>query len=178
MMVRAEGLRIELLESEAGTFFDGGSSTSSANGKQLLVALAHEIARWRTKSLPKGTAIPDPRGKRQLRQWGALARSRQLRSPLDAAERLERYRSCRCAVMQSCAGTSLQSGGPVEPANLPDCPIFIKGKRRRPLATASRPANCCSRKKSPARHSRVYPQCSCHPRCPQRLPASHAHSLR
>ena len=61
MMVTAAGLRIELLESEAGTFFDGGSSTPSATGKQLLVALAHEMGPLANKISIEGTPIPDPR---------------------------------------------------------------------------------------------------------------------
>jgi chemotaxis protein MotB len=43
MTVTAEGLRIELLESEAGTFFDSGSAKPSENGKELLVKLAQEL---------------------------------------------------------------------------------------------------------------------------------------
>jgi len=41
--VTAEGLRIELLESAAGTFFDSGSSHPNASGKELLVMLAQEL---------------------------------------------------------------------------------------------------------------------------------------
>ncbi len=41
--VTPEGLRIELLESAAGTFFDSGSSQLNASGKELLVMLAQEL---------------------------------------------------------------------------------------------------------------------------------------
>jgi chemotaxis protein MotB len=41
--VTAEGLRIELLESAAGTFFDSGSSRLNDSGKELLVMLAQEL---------------------------------------------------------------------------------------------------------------------------------------
>src|SRR5581483_2555561 len=41
--VTAEGLRIELLESAAGTFFDSGSSQLNQSGKDLLVMLAEEL---------------------------------------------------------------------------------------------------------------------------------------
>jgi chemotaxis protein MotB len=43
MTVTAEGLRVELLESASGTFFDSGKSTPNASGRELLVMLAHEL---------------------------------------------------------------------------------------------------------------------------------------
>jgi chemotaxis protein MotB len=43
MTVTAEGLRIELLESEKGTFFDSGSSTLNQSGQELLTLLAAEL---------------------------------------------------------------------------------------------------------------------------------------
>ena len=44
MTVTAEGLRIELLETESGTFFESGSPTPSPNGRELLIALANELS--------------------------------------------------------------------------------------------------------------------------------------
>lgn len=45
MTVTAEGLRIELLETENGTFFDNGSPEPTPKGKELLTALAVEIGK-------------------------------------------------------------------------------------------------------------------------------------
>lgn len=45
MTVTAEGLRIELIESEKGTFFDSGSATLNNSGKELLSLLAGELAK-------------------------------------------------------------------------------------------------------------------------------------
>jgi len=45
MTVTAEGLRIELLETEKGTFFDLGSPTPTQDGKELLGILAREIGK-------------------------------------------------------------------------------------------------------------------------------------
>jgi chemotaxis protein MotB len=45
MTVTAEGLRIELIESEKGTFFDTGNARPSESGKELLTALAQEIGK-------------------------------------------------------------------------------------------------------------------------------------
>jgi chemotaxis protein MotB len=52
MTVTAEGLRVELLESASNTFFDSGKSTPNANGKELLLMLAHELG-----SLPNKISI-------------------------------------------------------------------------------------------------------------------------
>jgi chemotaxis protein MotB len=49
MTVTAEGLRIELMESEAGTFFESGSPAPSPNGRELLIALAHELGKLPNK---------------------------------------------------------------------------------------------------------------------------------
>jgi chemotaxis protein MotB len=43
MTVTAEGLRVELLESSKGTFFDQGSSQPTSKGKELLMMLAKEL---------------------------------------------------------------------------------------------------------------------------------------
>jgi chemotaxis protein MotB len=45
MTVTAEGLRIELLENEKGTFFPSGISQPSEEGKQILVLLANQISK-------------------------------------------------------------------------------------------------------------------------------------
>ena len=45
MTVTAEGLRIELMESEKGTFFASGVAQPSDDGKQILVMLAQELAK-------------------------------------------------------------------------------------------------------------------------------------
>ncbi len=43
MTVTAEGLRIELLETAAGTFFPSGDSTPTPGGRELLIKLAEEL---------------------------------------------------------------------------------------------------------------------------------------
>ncbi len=45
MTVTAEGLRVELLETEKGTFFDSGSPRPNDNGKELLTLLAQELGK-------------------------------------------------------------------------------------------------------------------------------------
>jgi chemotaxis protein MotB len=45
MTVTAEGLRIELMESEAGMFFESGSPAPTKNGREMLVALSQELGK-------------------------------------------------------------------------------------------------------------------------------------
>jgi chemotaxis protein MotB len=52
MTVTAEGLRIEMLESKTGTFFDTGKPEPNANGRELLIMLAQQL-----KGLPNKIAL-------------------------------------------------------------------------------------------------------------------------
>lgn len=52
MTVTSEGLRIELLESATSTFFNSGNSDPTADGKEILNLLAHELG-----GLPNRIAI-------------------------------------------------------------------------------------------------------------------------
>jgi chemotaxis protein MotB len=49
MTVTNEGLRIELMESAAGTFFDSGSPKPSTDGQDILGTLAEELGRLPNK---------------------------------------------------------------------------------------------------------------------------------
>jgi chemotaxis protein MotB len=49
MTVTAEGLRIELMETEKGTFFDLGSRVPNQNGTALIVTLAEELGHFPNK---------------------------------------------------------------------------------------------------------------------------------
>jgi len=52
MTVTGEGLRIELMESEQGSFFQTGSGTPSPSGREFLIELAQELG-----GLPNGIVI-------------------------------------------------------------------------------------------------------------------------
>lgn len=60
MTVTGEGLRIELLETEKGMFFDSGSSKPSAFGQDLLMRLAQELAKLPNKMLLEGHTDATP----------------------------------------------------------------------------------------------------------------------
>jgi chemotaxis protein MotB len=70
MTVTAEGLRIELLESDKGTFFDSGSSGLNASGQELLALLAVELGKVPNHVSVEGHTDAKPfTGKRSYRNW-------------------------------------------------------------------------------------------------------------
>ena len=58
--VTGEGLRIELLETERGMFFDSGSPKPSKNGEELLVTLARELGKLENQVLLEGHTDAKP----------------------------------------------------------------------------------------------------------------------
>ena len=60
MTVTSEGLRIELTESAAGTFFDSGSPKLNADGYELLIALAQELGNLPNKLSIEGHTDSKP----------------------------------------------------------------------------------------------------------------------
>ena len=78
MTVTAEGLRIELLESDVGTFFDSGQTGSERRRPDLLVTLAEELGRLPNRVLDRGPhRCETVCHERRLRKLGALVRPRQ-----------------------------------------------------------------------------------------------------
>ncbi len=60
MTVTAEGLRIELLETESGTFFESGKPKPSESGTELLVHLAEELGKLPNKISIEGHTDSKP----------------------------------------------------------------------------------------------------------------------
>jgi chemotaxis protein MotB len=70
MTVTSDGLRIELLETESGTFFDLGSPEPNANGKELLLLLAQELGKLPNQVSVEGHTDSKPySGKREYSNW-------------------------------------------------------------------------------------------------------------
>jgi chemotaxis protein MotB len=70
MTVTAEGLRIELMESETGTFFESGSPAPSASGRDFLIALAAELGKLPNKISIEGHTDSKPfAGKSNYGNW-------------------------------------------------------------------------------------------------------------
>jgi chemotaxis protein MotB len=60
MTVTNEGLRIELMESASGTFFDSGSPKLNTDGHELLIALAQELSKLPNKLSIEGHTDSKP----------------------------------------------------------------------------------------------------------------------
>jgi chemotaxis protein MotB len=70
MTVTGEGLRIELLESASGTFFQSGSPQLNKDGKELLVLLAVELGKLPNKLSIEGHTDSIPyAGAREYGNW-------------------------------------------------------------------------------------------------------------
>ena len=70
MTVTAEGLRIELLESEKGTFFDSGSSTLNETGREMVALLASELGKVPNRVSVEGHTDSKPfTGKSSYSNW-------------------------------------------------------------------------------------------------------------
>lgn len=70
MTVTSEGLRIELMETESGTFFDSGSAAPTGNGKELLRMLAQELGKLPNKVSIEGHTDSKPyAGKSDYGNW-------------------------------------------------------------------------------------------------------------
>jgi chemotaxis protein MotB len=70
MTVTAEGLRIELIESEKGTFFESGSAVVNKNGQELLGVLAAELGKVPNHISVEGHTDAKPfAGKNSYSNW-------------------------------------------------------------------------------------------------------------
>ena len=70
MTVTNEGLRIELMESASGTFFDSGSPKLNADGHELLIALSQELSKLPNKLSIEGHTDSKPYvGKGNYSNW-------------------------------------------------------------------------------------------------------------
>lgn len=69
MTVTAEGLRIEMLETETGTFFDLGDTRPNDSGKELLTALAIELSKLPNRVSIEGHTDSRPYGSSTYSNW-------------------------------------------------------------------------------------------------------------
>lgn len=86
MTITSEGLRIELSESETGTFFDSGSTQPTPRGREVLALLANELGKLPNKIYIEGhtDAKPFSRGA-NLTNWElSTARANQSRQLMQA----------------------------------------------------------------------------------------------
>jgi chemotaxis protein MotB len=67
--VTNEGLRVELLENQKGTFFDIGNAKPSGDGKQLLSLMAEQIGKLPNKVSIEGHTDSKPYGRPDYSNW-------------------------------------------------------------------------------------------------------------
>ena len=129
--VTAEGLRIELLESEGGTFFDSGSAALNKSGQELLALLAAELGEVPNHISVEGHTDAKPfTGKGSYSNWELSA---------DRANAARRYaaigigRRSGLASAGLCGSAPAQRkgpAGPVEPADFDHRAVHQQQHRR------------------------------------------------
>ena len=116
MTVTTEGLRIELLESEKGTFFDSGSPTLNKSGQEIVALLAVELAKVPNHISVEGHTDAKPfTGKSSYSNWELSA------DRANAARRLMQesgLRSDQVSQVRGFADQRLRNvKDPLDPAN-------------------------------------------------------------
>lgn len=125
MTITPEGLRIELLESAMGTFFQSGVAAPTDSGKDILVKPAQELGKLPNRVSIEGHTDSKPFCRaRQLRQLGTIHRPRQYGPPADAGQWHRRAagnpgaRLCRSAFAEA-----FGPHRPTQPRDLSDRPV-------------------------------------------------------
>jgi chemotaxis protein MotB len=116
MTVTSEGLRIELLESEKGTFFDSGSSTLNKSGQEVATLLAAELGKAPNRLSIEGHTDAKPfTGKRSYSNWELSA------DRANAARRLMQQSGLRADQVSQVRGFADQrlrnAKDPLDPSN-------------------------------------------------------------
>ncbi len=116
MTVTNEGLRIELTETEAGTFFDSGSPKISADGGGMLVLLAQELGKLPNKLALEGHTDSKPYAEGSNYGNWELSSDR-----ANAARRLMQHEGIRADQITQVRGFADQRlrnpGDPLDPSN-------------------------------------------------------------
>jgi chemotaxis protein MotB len=116
MTVTAEGLRIELLETEAGTFFDSGQPELNSSGKDLLATLAAELGKLPNKVSIEGHTDSKPySGNSNYSNWELSVdranSARRLMRPMECAR--TRFRKYAATPISNCAGSPIPKIRPI-----------------------------------------------------------------
>jgi len=116
--ITPEGLRIELLESETGTFFELGQPEPNGNGKELLAVLAQELGKLPNHLLIEGhTDSKAYTGRREYGNWELSA------DRANAARRLLQHNGVRADQVSQVRGYADQV------LRKPDEPLAASNRR-------------------------------------------------
>lgn len=116
MTVTSEGLRIELSESAAGTFFDSGKAKLNSDGRELLITLAQELGKLPNKISIEGHTDSNPySGSASYSNWELSA------DRANAARRLMQENGVRADQVTQVRGFADQRlrkpNAPLDPSN-------------------------------------------------------------
>jgi len=116
LTVTSEGLRIELLESEKGTFFESGQPEPNANGRELLMTIAEELGKVPNKISIEGHTDSQPfAGRANYTNWELSA------DRANASRRLMQLHGLRADQVAQVRGFADQeprnAKDPADPAN-------------------------------------------------------------
>ena len=145
MTVTNEGLRIELTESAAGTFFDSGSPKISEDGGALLVMLAQELGKLPNKLAIEGHTDSKPYSEGSNYGNWELSSDR-----ANAARRLMQENGIRQDQVTQVRGFADQrlrnTANPMDPANRRISLIvqYLNKKKSEPSATENKPGEAKS----------------------------------
>jgi chemotaxis protein MotB len=116
MTVTNEGLRIELTETAAGAFFDSGSAKISADGAEILIALAGELGK-----LPNTLAMEGHTDSKQYPEGSTYGNWELSSDRANAARRLMTQHGIRQDQVTQVRGFADQrlrkKGAPLDPSN-------------------------------------------------------------
>ncbi len=91
LTVTAEGLRIEMLESRSGTFFESGQTDPNGNGRELLITIAEQLGKIPNKVSIEGHTDSQPfAGRANYTNWELSADRANASRRLMQAARLAR----------------------------------------------------------------------------------------
>ncbi len=116
MTISSEGLRIELSESESGTFFDSGSAQPTPSGRDILTLLARQLGKLPNKIFIEGHTDSKPFGhSASFTNWELSAnRANQCRQLMQA----NGIRADQVSQVRGFADQSLRDPGhPEDPCN-------------------------------------------------------------
>jgi chemotaxis protein MotB len=114
--ITPEGLRIELLESKDGTFFETGSAVLNGNGRELLTLLAHELG-----SVPNRVSIEGHTDSRAYAEAATYGNWELSSDRANAARRLMEHSGLRPAQISQVRGFADRQlrvkTNPLDPSN-------------------------------------------------------------
>lgn len=127
--VTSEGLRVELLETASGTFFDSGSAKPNDRGKDLLTMLAQELGKLPNKVNIEGHTDSKPYvGGRDYGNWElSTDRANGCQASYAAGWAASRPGFPGSRLRRSEAAQARESSGPFKPAYQHDRAVHAQG---------------------------------------------------